>query len=404
MESIKIILLIIVLCTFYIINCPAQWQQVNCPGSPWITNFSFNGTTVLAGSNEKGLYKSIDEGLNFVQSDSGLPENALVKAIEFFDGDYYAGIDGGLSSDYSIFRSTDNGETWVPIGWFIETVLSMVVKDQKLFVSFSDTGIKYTTDKGNTWIDAGLAGTRIRTLVTNNQYIFAGYWGVYKTTNDGITWDTTGLSDKYIYDLDYSDGNIYAATSNGMYSSSNNGQNWNKIFDGGQTTKLVIGVKVLDGQVFAATQHDGIFRSTDHGSSWLYIGDGLFSNILYSIEASNNYLFTTTNNIIWRRPLSEVLTSIEQQPTQLVEFKLVQNYPNPFNPSTCIQYAIGSRQFVQLKVYDVLGNEVSTLVDEEKPSGMYNVQFTMNNLSSGIYFYQLKTGEYLETKKMILVK
>lgn len=57
-----------------------------------------------------------------------------------------------------------------------------------------------------------------------------------------------------------------------------------------------------------------------------------------------------------------------------------------------------------LKVFDVLGNEIATLVDEEKPSGIYNVQFTMNNLSSGIYFYQLKAGDYLETKKMVLSK
>jgi len=101
----------------------------------------------------------------------------------------------------------------------------------------------------------------------------------------------------------------------------------------------------------------------------------------------------------------------EQQTKILDDFLLSQNYPNPFNPSTSIQYAISNRQFVQLKVYDVLGNEITTLVNEEKPEGMYNVQFTMNNLpagrqglSSGIYFYQLKAGNYLETKKMILMK
>ncbi|MBK7229250.1 MAG: T9SS type A sorting domain-containing protein [Ignavibacteriales bacterium] len=93
------------------------------------------------------------------------------------------------------------------------------------------------------------------------------------------------------------------------------------------------------------------------------------------------------------------------------EFALEQNYPNPFNPSTSIYYSIGSKQLVQLKVYDVLGNEIATLVNEEKPSGMYNVQFTMTNLpagrqgfSSGVYFYKLQAGELVQTKKMILLK
>jgi hypothetical protein len=88
----------------------------------------------------------------------------------------------------------------------------------------------------------------------------------------------------------------------------------------------------------------------------------------------------------------------------LTNFKLNQNYPNPFNPSANIQYAIGSRQFVTLKAYDILGKEVAVLVKEEKRAGEYEVQFDGTGLSSGIYFYQLKAGDYLETKKMILLK
>ena len=85
---------------------------------------------------------------------------------------------------------------------------------------------------------------------------------------------------------------------------------------------------------------------------------------------------------------------------------LKQNYPNPFNPSTSIQYAISSTQFVTLKVYDLLGREVATLVNEEKTAGSYNAQFTMNNvqLSSGIYFYKLQAGDFVETKKMLMIK
>ena len=88
------------------------------------------------------------------------------------------------------------------------------------------------------------------------------------------------------------------------------------------------------------------------------------------------------------------------------KFELYQNYPNPFNPSTKISWQSPVSSWQTLKVYDVLGNEVATLVDEYKPAGMYNVQFTMYNeqLSSGLYFYQLRVGNFIESKKMILLK
>jgi len=85
-------------------------------------------------------------------------------------------------------------------------------------------------------------------------------------------------------------------------------------------------------------------------------------------------------------------------------FGLAQNYPNPFNPSTKIQYAVSSRQIVILNVYDVLGNEIATLVNEEKPAGNYEVNFDARELTSGIYFYQLKAGKFVQTKKMLMLK
>ncbi|MBE0569983.1 MAG: T9SS type A sorting domain-containing protein [Ignavibacteriaceae bacterium] len=86
------------------------------------------------------------------------------------------------------------------------------------------------------------------------------------------------------------------------------------------------------------------------------------------------------------------------------EFVLYQNYPNPFNPNTVISYQLPVSGDVILKVYDVLGNEVATLVDEYKPAGMYEVEFNASALPSGVYFYQLKTGNYIQTKKMVLMK
>ncbi len=85
-------------------------------------------------------------------------------------------------------------------------------------------------------------------------------------------------------------------------------------------------------------------------------------------------------------------------------FKLTQNYPNPFNPSTIIKYSIPKQSLVKLKIYDILGREVATLVNKEQQPGNYNIEFNASNLSSGIYFYLLQAGSFVTTKKMILLR
>jgi agmatine/peptidylarginine deiminase len=98
---------------------------------------------------------------------------------------------------------------------------------------------------------------------------------------------------------------------------------------------------------------------------------------------------------------SNIIEAVVGAPTK---FSLYQNYPNPFNPTTIIQYAIGSRQFVSLKVYDVLGNEIATLVNEEKQAGTYEIVFDGTGLPSVVYFYTFKAGSFFDSKKMILLK
>ena len=129
---------------------------------------------------------------------------------------------------------------------------------------------------------------------------------------------------------------------------------------------------------------------TDVNSGWIYAGGGGFLT----------HMYRTTNG-----GHGGIVSVDEKDPgITLTEFKLDQNYPNPFNPSTKIKYTIGSMQFVTLKVYDILGNEIAILVYEEKPAGEYEVEFNGNNIPSGIYFYQLRISSFVETKKMILLK
>jgi hypothetical protein len=97
-------------------------------------------------------------------------------------------------------------------------------------------------------------------------------------------------------------------------------------------------------------------------------------------------------------------SSVDDDNTLANNFKLAQNYPNPFNPSTMISYSIPQSSFVTLKVYDIIGNEVATLVNETKSAGKYDVRFDASNLSNGVYLYSIKTDNFTSTKKMILMK
>jgi aminopeptidase N len=112
-------------------------------------------------------------------------------------------------------------------------------------------------------------------------------------------------------------------------------------------------------------------------------------------------LFDPNNNIVLKWAS---IIDVEEISNVITDFYLEQNYPNPFNPSTTIKYQISEISFVTLKVYDVLGNEIGTIVNEEKPIGRYKIEFNATTLPSGIYFYRLQAGNFIETKKMILLR
>jgi hypothetical protein len=135
------------------------------------------------------------------------------------------------------------------------------------------------------------------------------------------------------------------------------------------------------------------------------IGDGSWGRAYYKIRAKIDDLFSgySSNNYINFQGLQKDDTD------ELIEngkfnFNLFDNYPNPFNPTTKIKYSISEPTFVQLKVFDPFGKEVALLVNERKEEGIYQAEFIANNLSSGIYFYQLKTNNFISTKKMLIVK
>jgi hypothetical protein len=108
--------------------------------------------------------------------------------------------------------------------------------------------------------------------------------------------------------------------------------------------------------------------------------------------------------VYWIDSIQLIVTGVEYEDIQPLTYNLEQNYPNPFNPSTTFKYSIPTQSKILIKVYDILGNDVANLMDEEKPAGTYEVIWYAENLPSGVYFYQLKAGSFIETKKMLLLK
>jgi hypothetical protein len=159
----------------------------------------------------------------------------------------------------------------------------------------------------------------------------------------------------------------------------------------------------------------GVFVSTNGGGDWMSFNDGFPEAVIVAdlvVSPSNRSLRAATHsNGVYERRLLSTLTSVEHEDRQPVMFALEQNYPNPFNPTTTIRFSVesasgrtGEPGRVTLKVYDVLGREVATLVNESLQPGRYKLTFDATGLASGVYLYRLRAGEFTQTKRMMLLR
>ena len=162
---------------------------------------------------------------------------------------------------------------------------------------------------------------------------------------------------------------------------------------------------------------NGFLLKTDYSGNLIWektfedFGNGKFNSVIhtsdggYVVTGWAESLGSVYNNIWVVKTLPDTSSTFtENINVYKFRFLLENNFPNPFNPTTAIRYEISDRSFVTIKVYDILGNEIAILVNEEKLAGSYEIEFDGSNLSSGIYFYQLKTENYFETRKMMLMK
>ena len=170
---------------------------------------------------------------------------------------------------------------------------------------------------------------------------------------------------------------------------------------------------IFKGDTLISATDSGIGISIDFGNHWYKLSTNFPDNAaVKQLVIQQESLFaalyvrnSTQPNAVWRIPLSDIILSTTEKKIEIPHsIVLDQNYPNPFNPSTTISYEIPGSELVTIKIYDVLGREIETLVNEEKSPGKYKIEFDGSNLSSGIYFYQIKTNGFLKTNKMILLR
>ncbi len=320
-----------------------------------------------------------------------------------------------IDSQSGIFRSNDNGSTWNLLwstGNYYD-INSLSANNTGILVadiyyigpgSYSNNnGIIQSTDNGSTWNFVSTA--HLPTIIESNKNgEFFGSWGsnIFHSSN-GVQWtiiksDSLGSTHDIFFD---SDGNPLIATYNGLYKLT--------IINDSSETKLLANnsinsLCVTDHDEFFATTDNDVIYSKDEGITWQKFSSGLPASGIRSITIDNDgYGLVSTLSGIFRSTGS--LTNISSKHNEMHNaYILTQNYPNPFNPTTTISYSIPKPGLVTLKVYDILGREIATLVNENKLSGNYEIKFNASNLASGIYFYQLHAGNFIETKKLILLK
>lgn len=425
-----------------------NWTWVNnnfnlfLPPAVYVSDIAVINNNLFASLTNGVTVRSSDNGLNWIEVNSGLPAG-IVTAFAGLDTYIFAGIyDWFLytpineGTGYGVFRSTDNGLNWIEVNAGLTNlkVIALYVFDNNLFAGTDGDGVFLSNDYGESWtqVSEGLWHPQIITSFASiDTNLFAGsIWpygggGVYRSTNKGTNWTNVsyGLTSYFVSDLAVLGTNLFAGTLNvpsssdsgSIFRTADYGTNWTNVSYGyALENNMVTNLAVSGTNLFAATYSGGIFLSTNNGDSWVSFNEGLtdmsigyFGNIaindtdIFYISKNRSYNFIE----VWRRPLSDIITTVAQTIDPLpINYFLSQNYPNPFNPSTKFSYALPNTGMVQIKVFDLLGQEIITLVNEEKIAGNYEVNFNASNLPSGVYLYRIQSGSFMQTRKMILLK
>ncbi len=405
------IILTIVICILSVQISNAQWVQLNTGmGNVNVSAISISGNNIFVGAfgPNANVYLSSNNGTSWIQTSLNQPVSSIVVR----GNSIFAGI--GSPNFSGVYLSTNDGTSWTQTSLNNRGVYALAANGNTIFAGTgfpNNSGVYKSTDNGTSWTQTSLNNLRVISLAVNGNNIFAGigypnYSGVYLSTDDGTTWTQTSLNNRIVYSLAADGNNIFAGTGDpgeGVFLSTNNGMTWTQT---SLNNRNVSSLTVNAGNIYAGTNGNGVYVSNDNGTSWIQRNEGLGNGaIVNDLCILNNYIFAgTIQYSVWRRTLGE-LTGIETISNEVPnKFVLSQNYPNPFNPSTKIRFTLPKSSFAKLVVYDALGRELETLVNEQLKAGTYEANWMASNFSSGIYFYTLTTSEFTQTNKMILTK
>ncbi len=311
------------------------------------------------------------------------------------------------SSGWLLYYSTDGGDTWFTVNLYASQITSLAIRDNEIYVGTSNVdGVWRSTDGGNSWmqVNNGLTNIYINAVETDEVNVYVGTQeGLFISSDNGNNWVKAAggfPTNLFVTTIKAFDNTVYAGGIYGLYRSTNYGSNWQWK---GFSNQIVQAIEGRDSIVFAGTVMGGVFLSTNYGNTWNNKSAGLPDLNPSTLVLINDVLFTgIRGHSMWKN--SSLLTGIKEYAGAPDKFILYQNYPNPFNPSTSIRFTVSNSQLVTLKVFDILGKEVAVLLNKELSAGHYEVEFDGRNLSSGIYFYRLQSGEFSETRKMILMR
>lgn len=389
----------------------SQWVRIS--GNIDALSLSYTGNKMYAGTYNEGVYYSSNNGLNWVQTSLN---NQAVFSLACIGNYVIAGTWG-----YGIYYSTNNGTSWVQSNLVSERVLSLAVIGNNIFAGTNDKGVYISVNNGVSWSQTSMNNMDVNYLHPSGSILFAGVgeggWSVFVTVDNGITWIKLGDAGS-TYSVAVSGNYIYAGPYySGIQVSSNSGVTWTQTsLDIG----TVVAIAVIGNNVFAGMEGFGFKVSNDNGNTWTHRSEGLGSGYLSALCIINNTIYAGTGSGVYKRSLSEIIGINKISNEIPKKSSLSQNYPNPFNPTTKIKFqipllsttpsgkgvdAIGGRGVLtQLIIYDVLGREIATLVNEQLSPGSYEVDFDGSSYPSGVYFYKLSTGNFTAVNKMVLLK
>jgi photosystem II stability/assembly factor-like uncharacterized protein len=394
-----------------------QWEKLTFPRGSIYT--LLNTRAGLLASSGRYIYLSRDNGLTWdsLSSVSIGPTELIEVGDVLLSASYYGRIPEDTWPLPCVFRSEDSGQSWNSVLAGVYGSPSIILAGSTLYAN-PDGALFSSVDTGKTWSRLDTSGEfpdRIAAIITDRSTIYLGIQTdrLYRSTDGGNTWDSldTGIPSWYYNAVAHNFRVYVGAFQGGFYVSGDRGNTWEAMNSGLPDSSGFRNLFLIKNHLLASVSRDWsqtVYQLDLSGTRWERFDTGLTLDqyaYIYDFSSNDSYIFLAAWNSIWRRPLSDLVTQVKEPSASLPKaFIVEQNYPSPFNPTTRIQFTIVNRQLTIVKVYDVLGRDVATLVNEVKQPGTYTTEFNGSTLAGGVYFYRLTAGQYVECRKMVLMK